>query len=55
MLAFLHGGWDTIVMALMFWAFVFGAPIAAVALTGWFLYRRYFKRSSKEEKFPSWR
>ena len=45
MLMFLHGGWDTIVMALLFWAVVFGTPIAALCLLAWYLYKRYSRRS----------
>jgi hypothetical protein len=55
MLALLHGGWDTIVMGLLFWAVLFGTPVAVMALIVRYLYLRYRKKSPKEEKFPSWR
>jgi len=55
MLVLLHGGWDTIVIALLFWAVLFGTPLAAIAFTVRYLYLRYRKKSPKEEKFPSWR
>jgi len=55
MLALLHGGWDTIVLGLLFWAVGFGTPLAAVALIARYIYLRYFRKSPREEKFPSWR
>jgi len=47
MLALLHGGWDTIAFALLFWAVVFGAPIVAVGFLIRFAYLR-FVRTRKE-------
>jgi 3'-phosphoadenosine 5'-phosphosulfate sulfotransferase (PAPS reductase)/FAD synthetase len=41
MLMLFHGGWDTIVVALLFWAAIFGIPVVAVSLLIRFAYRHY--------------
>ena len=49
MLALLHGGWDTIAMALLFWAVVFGAAIVALGFLLRFAYLRFTRKRQDME------
>jgi hypothetical protein len=40
MLLLFHGGWDTIVVAILFWAVILGIPLLAASLLIRFAYRR---------------
>lgn len=44
LLLLLHGGWDTIFMALLFWFVVIGAPIAVFSAVALAIVRRYRRR-----------
>lgn len=47
----LHGGWDTIAFALLFWAVVFGGPPLALLLgILWVLRRRRARRITEAGK-----
>ena len=52
MVALLHGSWDTIAMALLFWALVFGAPIVALGFFIRFAYLRFVKKRQDVEGKP---
>ncbi len=42
----LHGGWDTIIMALLFWSIVLaGPPLAVIFGIVWFARRRRARKS----------
>jgi len=53
MMAIIHGGWGTIALALLFWAFVFLCPPAVVIALVWWLLKHKSKRPNPKTPLDS--
>jgi len=52
-MALLHGGWDTIILALGYWAVIFaGPPLVLVLVIVWFVRRRRARQDAEPENLP---